>query len=223
MKKSLNEQIDNSTWKKFRKKAEDLQKTLETLREISDEEKENIFKERAVKLSLAKIKIEDDKDLINIISFYIGGEFYGIDVEFLQEIYEVNNITRIPHTPTVLAGLINHRGSVLTIIDLKVLFNLKDDKVSKKNELENAREQSKENSHNKILILDYLESKVGINIDRFESLLELPRNKINPVPLFFQEKNKIVKSETQVNGHPLLIIDVEALLKDKRLFVDEEV
>jgi len=223
MTKSLNKQIDDSTWKKFRKRAEDLQKNLETLREISDEEKENIFKERAVKLSLTKSKTEDDKDLINIISFYIGGEFYGIDVEFLQEIYEVNNITRIPCTPAVLAGLINHRGSVLTIIDLKILLNLEDSTASKKKEFDNKRRKPEENSSNKILILDCLESKVGIIIDRFESLLEFPRKKIKPVPLFFLEKNKIVKSEVHVNDHPLLIIDVEELLKDKRLFVNEDV
>ncbi len=217
--------IDNTAdidiWKKIRKRAEELRKISESISEISDDEKDRIFKERSKKLSRVGKKLKEDKNFIKFISFYVAGEYYGIEVKYLKEVYEVNIISRIPCVPPVLSGLINYRGSVLTIINLENLFNLKKNKVSDLKD-EDGRELKESSSYN-ILVFDNLATQAGIIIDRYDDLLDLPVSSIQPVSTFFQEKNKIVKSEVRLNNVPLLIIDPEELLNDKRLFINEDI
>src|SRR3989337_653313 len=76
--------LDDTIWIKFRKRAEELQKKSNSIREVSKDEKERIFKERAEKLSLAKADYRDDKTLLKFISFYVAGELFGIEVKYLK-------------------------------------------------------------------------------------------------------------------------------------------
>lgn len=209
--------LDDTIWIKFRKRAEELQKKSNSIREVSKDEKERIFKERAEKLSLAKADYRDDKTLFKFISFYVAGELFGIEVKYLKEVYEYNTITRIPCTSPVLSGLINYRGTILSIINLNVLFKLQKDMGS--------NEDSKfiKGLPHKILILEHLNNRAGVVIDRFDSLIELSSEGVKPVSSFFQDKNKIIKYEASVNNTPLLIIDTEGLLNDERLIINEEV
>lgn len=223
MGREMTEQINDETWARFRKRAEELRQSSKSIRVISDDEREKIFKERAKKLSLVKEKSENEKDLIKIISFYVAGGLYGIEVKYLLEVYEITSITRIPCTPPVLSGLINYRGIVLTIINLKLLFNLQDKKKSEQTGLQNNRNKGKEKPSQKIIILDCMDIKAGIAIDRFDSLLEIPLHSIRPVSSFFKDKNKNIKSEVRVHDKPLLIIDPEELLEDKRLIAKEDI
>lgn len=223
MGREMIEQINDETWARFKKRAEELRQSSKSIRVISDDEKEKIFKQRAKKLSLVKEKSESEKDLIKIISFYVAGGLYGIEVKYLLEVYEINSITKIPCTPPVLSGLINYRGIVLTIINLKLLFNLKNKKKSEQAGLQDKRNKGKEKPSQKIIILDCLDIKAGIAIDRFDSLLEIPLHNIKPVSSFFKDKNKNIKSEVRVHDKPLLIIDPEELLEDKRLIAKEDI
>lgn len=213
---------ENDSWTYFRKRAEALRQKTKTIREISEDEKQNIFLKRAENLRTEKGKSIDDKDLVKVISFDVAGESFGIEVKYLQEVYEVNRITKIPCTPEVLLGLINYRGTVLTIINLDILFQLSDVSSSEahsKNDKNNLISQPID----KILILAYMGAKAGIIIDKLDNLLELPKDEIRPVSSFFHEKNKIIKAEAKINNVPLLLIDPIALLSDERLVVNEDV
>lgn len=207
-------------WEGIRKRAEDIQKSLKSLGEISDSEKDRIFRERAEKLSQIDKTSEIDEKLINIISFNISGELYGIDVNYLQDAYEIDNITKIPCTSSFLSGLINYKGSILTIINLKALLNLSDVKDSKQKE-DKTYKKHKTPVMNKILILNYAGIKAGIVVDYFGSMLKLFKDHIKPVSPIFLDKNKIIKSEAVINNTSLQIIDPEALLNDERLIVNE--
>jgi len=213
----------NDRWEYFRNKAEEQKMTSRKLQNVSDEEKERIFLERAQNLSRAKGKTTEDQDLVKIISFHVAGEFFGIEVKYLQEVYEVTQITQIPCTQEVLVGLINYRGTVLTIIDLRLLFNLNGEERDTQIAFGHAEDQPIIGLAEKILIVEYLDAKAGIIIDKLDNLLEIPKAAIQPVSSFFQAKNSIVKSEVQFNELPLLLIDPKALLNDERLVVNEDV
>jgi len=208
---------ETDIWERIKKRAKEIQKKSELLGKISDSEKEKIFKERADKLSRIEKKSDDGKDLIKIISFNIGNELYGIDIKYLNEVHEVDKITHIPCTPQVISGLINLRGSILTVLNLSSLLNPSAEKIQKE------LSEKKNNELQKILILGNDGIRAGIRVDSFGTLYELSKESIQPVSSIFLERNKIIKHEFPINNASLWIIDVEELLNDERLIVNEDV
>ncbi len=220
---NTNDGFDLDVWEKFKKRAEALRNKSQMIHKITEDEKDRIFNERARNLSFEKGKTREDEALLNIISFKLDCGLFGIEVQYLLEVYEVNQITKIPCTPSVFSGLINYRGAVLTIIDLNLLFGFESELTEHKNEVSRGLDFLTSNIKSKILIVEYKGSQAGIVINQLDNLLELPKESIQPVSTFFYEKNKIVKSEIQINNTPLLMIDPGELLKDKRLFINENV
>lgn len=210
-------------WERFRKRAKDLQARSESIRRVSPEGKKRIFKVRAQVLRQEKGKAVADCELVHLISFYVAGEFFGIEVKHLQEVYETTQITKIPCTPDVLLGLMNYRGAVLTIIDLSLLLDLR----RSFSEGERLKTQSKMErqcvASGKVLIVEHAGRKAGLLIQKLDHLLELSRDLVRPVSSFFQNKTQIVKWEAKIGDRPLLIIDPEEMMNDTRLSVNEDV
>ncbi len=189
------------------------QQTSTNIRQISEHEKKRLFDERAFNLRQKKGRIAEEKEQLKVISFYVNGEFFGIDVQYLQEVYEAGKVTKIPCTSPVLAGLINYRGRVLTIVHLPILLDLQD-----------VPEQSgSDTSIQKVLVVECDGLSLGLGIDKLDHLLKLPLKEIQPVSSFFRDKNKFIQSGFQMDAQPLLIIQAEALLNDTRLTVIEDV
>jgi len=66
----------------------------------------------------------DSNEKIQLVIFRLGSEEYAFDILTVQEIKRVTDITRVPHTPEYIIGVINLRGSVLPVLDLKIRMNL---------------------------------------------------------------------------------------------------
>ncbi|MBP1763186.1 MAG: CheW protein [Firmicutes bacterium] len=66
----------------------------------------------------------DAKEEVQLVIFRLGNEEYAFDILMVQEIKRMTDITRVPHTPDYIKGVINLRGSVLPVLDLKIRMNL---------------------------------------------------------------------------------------------------
>lgn len=66
----------------------------------------------------------DSNEEIQLVIFRLGSEEYAFDILTVQEIKRITDITRVPHTPEYIKGVINLRGSVLPVLDLKTRMNL---------------------------------------------------------------------------------------------------
>jgi len=205
--------MNNEGWDTFRRRALELQNASKTTCRASGEEKKRLFYERSLNLRRKKGQTTEETEQLKVISFYVNGEFFGIDVKYLQEVYETEQITKIPCTPHVLAGLINYRGKVLTIVHLPILLDLQDD----------PKALAPDSSFKKILVVELDGVSLGLSIDKLDQLLKLSKKEIQPVSSFFRDKNKFIQSGFQMDKQPLLIIDPEALLNDERLTVVEDV
>jgi len=211
-------------WARFRKRAKDLQDSSLSIQSVSSAEKKRIFQARAQALSQEKGRTLGDEHGLHLISFYVAGEFFGIEVKYLQEIYESTQITKIPCTPDVLVGLMNYRGAVLTIIDLSLLLDLRREGPKHKKVLSDQSDlPSPVSVSEKVLIVEYAGAKAGLIIQALDTLLELPKDTLQAVSPFFQDRNPIVKWEAKHGNMPLLIIDPEEMLNDERLLVNEDV
>ncbi|GEM_PF-3406254 len=223
MHKQNSESAEDVIWENFRKRAEELQARSRSMRRVSADEKTRIFQDRAHALRQEKDKPVGDQDVLYLISFYVGGEFFGIEVKYLQEVYETAQVTEIPCTPDVLTGVMNYRGAVLTMIDLSILLDLRRDTYRKEAAGPSKDVKGQNMSPEKVLIVAHAGIKAGLRIEKLDDLLTLPRNVVQAVSSFFRDKNQIVKREAKRGNRPLLIIDPEALLNDERLIVNEDV
>jgi len=216
-------QAQEVIWENFRKRAEDLQTRSQSIRNVSDAEKARIFKTRAQSLSQEKGQTVGDQDLLHLIAFYVADEFFGIEVKYLQEVYETSEVTKIPCTPDVLVGLMNYRGTVLTLIDLSILLDLR--RHAQGNEISASSDEGYQQvlGAEKVLVVEHAGVKAGLLIQKLDNLLELPKDSIHPVSSFFQDKNQIVRWEAKLQNRPLLVIDPEEMLNDEQLIVNEDV
>jgi purine-binding chemotaxis protein CheW len=149
----------------------------------------------------------DDKakyEYTEIIEFQLGSENYAIETEFVRELCLLNNFTPLPGLPDFVLGIINLRGQILSIIDLKILLNLP---ASGLGEL------------NKIIIIQNDKMEFGILADKvigtysLNSLLLRQSSKEN-IP---GTTNAYLKT---VTSDHLIILDAKALLEDEKIVVN---
>lgn len=103
----------------------------------------------------------------NIVCFNVGEEIFGIPIEEVIEIVRVHEITSIPQTPAFISGMINLRGQVITVIDLRNRFML-----GSKSHDELTR----------IIIVEIENLKTGILVDSVESVLSIQEKDFEPPP-----------------------------------------
>ncbi|MFQ5561245.1 MAG: chemotaxis protein CheW [Nitrospinota bacterium] len=213
---------DNTIWETIRKRAEELKARSLKKKKPSREEKEQILKARAKKLSRKWTSKPDDKEIFTCITFQIRGEKYAISAYNITEIFEAEKISFIPCIPSCFAGMTNHRGKALTVIDLAELFNLptKGETSSEKRLREPLRKGVPSKHGDKVIVLEDGRLSAGIIADKIDGLVELPLTQIKKVSSVLPEKNSCIKSEVLVAEKQTHIIDVPQLLRNKNLIVD---
>lgn len=87
-------------------------------------ELQEILKKRAMTLALEPEKLVNANELMQIITFSLSSEIYGIESAFVREVYPLKDFTPLPGVPPFVLGIINIRGQILSIINLKKFFGL---------------------------------------------------------------------------------------------------
>jgi len=106
---------------------------------------------------------------IQLVIFRLGREEYGISILQVQEIKRMTDITRVPHTPDYIKGVMNLRGSVLPVIDLRKRLNLPVGEIT-----DNTR----------IIIVRIEDVTVGLIVDAVSEVTAIPQNSIEPAQTF---------------------------------------
>ena len=142
-------------------------------------------------------------EIIQLVSFELEGEEYGIDVLTVREIIRMPAITKMPNTPDYVDGIINLRGTVVPIISLRRRFGLPD------------RDQDRQS---RILVMEVGDSLTGFVVDAVAEVIRISSAEIQPSPAIVQG-NAAQDCITGVinHGERLLI-----MLDLNRLFSDEE-
>ena len=133
------------------------------------------------------------KDTIQLVVFRLGEEYFGVDIAQVQEINRLTEVTKIPQAPDFIEGVINLRGKIIPIIDLRRRFNFP-----------GASEHSKDT---RIVVVETGGLTAGLVVDAVTEVLRLEREQIMPTP-------EVVSSAVE-NRY----IEGVALLADKRLLI----
>ena len=112
---------------------------------------------------------QTDKDrLIQLVGFVMGEELFGVDILMVQEIIREAFITPIPNSPDFIEGVINLRGSIIPVIDLRKRLGLLTD--------------AKQNEDTWILILNIEDRVTGFIVDSVSEVLKIQKRTIKPPP-----------------------------------------
>jgi purine-binding chemotaxis protein CheW len=91
---------------------------------LSADEKRAILRARAQTLAIEKTDESVSEEFLEIIGFRLSTETYGIETAFVREVYPLKDFTMLPGIPAFVLGIINVRGQIISVIDLKKFFNL---------------------------------------------------------------------------------------------------
>lgn len=171
-----------------------------------------ILDERALILAKEQQEISD-KDLhIDYIKFRLGGfELYGIAYEFIREVIDHVHITPIPRTHMSVTGVINKRGGLITILDLKHIFSIQH---------EDSNKQMSQEEQGSIIIVEVNDITVGILTDEIVGSDAYDVSDItNHMPYDGVINSKFVSglhnNTTSILNMPLLIAEVCRLIQNK--------
>jgi purine-binding chemotaxis protein CheW len=142
-------------------------------------------------------------DELQLVSFTIGSEEFGVDILKVQEINRTVEITRVPQAPHYVEGVINLRGKVIPIIDLRKRFGL---------------ELKEHDKNTRIVVVDIDGSVMGMIVDSVSEVLRLPANTIEPPPELVTGINaEYIKGVAKLEDRLLIFLDLSRVVESVRM------
>ena len=135
---------------------------------------------------------------LHIVGFRVGRETYGVPITSLHEIVRVPEITAVPDAPEYLEGVINLRGKIVSVMDLRKRFGEKQALLKKQN---------------RILVVEHGGRLAGLIVDSASEVLKIPSDAVEPPPAVFQDGGlNCVTGLGKVGGRLVVLLDMSKLL-----------
>ncbi|MHC0038896.1 chemotaxis protein CheW [Pseudoneobacillus sp. C159] len=145
---------------------------------------------------------EEDTQKGKFLTFFVENECYGIEIKHVTEIIGIQKITEIPEMPDFLRGIINLRGKIIPVMDVRLRFK---------------KMVQEYNDRTCIIVIDIHECSIGLIVDRVSEVLSISDSQIVAPPEINHNGNKYVMGIGKVGNDVKLLLDCEKLLKDGEL------
>lgn len=144
---------------------------------------------------------------LHIVGFQVGRETYGVPITSLHEIVRVPEITAVPDAPDYLEGVINLRGKIVSVMDLRKRFGDKQAKLKKQN---------------RILVVEHSGKLAGLIVDSASEVLKIAGEDIEAPPAVFQEGGlNCVTGLGKVKDRLIVLLDMTKLLAPANLIQEK--
>jgi purine-binding chemotaxis protein CheW len=141
------------------------------------------------------------EELLQLVSFILGKEEFGVDILRVQEINRLVEITKVPKAPSYVEGVINLRGKVIPIIDLRKRFGL------------DLKEQDKDT---RIVVVDIDGSIMGMIVDAVSEVLRLPTSTIEPAPeIATSIDSEYIRGVAKLEDRLLIFLDLSKVFSQQ--------
>ena len=171
----------------------------------ADPESGGILESRARSLAKEPEKKEASEEHLEVVKFLLGREKYALETSFVREVYPLRDLTYLPCVPAFVRGIINVRGQILCVIDLRRMFGLSDSEVG---------------PTSKVIVVRDGRMELGIVADMIVGVHAIPERQIQAtLPTLTDICAEYLRG---VTSDQVAILDVEAILADKRIIVHEE-
>jgi len=173
---------------------------------LTPEDETKLLRARAQALAREPQKDETPREALGIVEFLLASETYGVEALYVREVYPLNSLTPLPCTPSFVLGIINIRGQLLPVIDLKQFFDLP------------ARGLTE---LDKVIVVHNGTMALGVLADAILGVRSLPLNSLQPtLPTLTGRRAAYLKG---VTPERLALLDAGKLLADRTLIIQEEV
>ncbi|MCB1790384.1 MAG: chemotaxis protein CheW [Gammaproteobacteria bacterium] len=139
--------------------------------------------------------------VIQLVTFRLKDETYGINVMQVQEVLRVSEIAPVPGAPSYVLGIINLRGNVVTVIDTRSRFGLPG---------------TERDDASRIVIIESDQQVVGILVDSVAEVVELRQSEIDQAPsVGSEESSRYIQGVASRDEDLLIVVDLNKLLSDE--------
>jgi len=139
--------------------------------------------------------------LLQLVTFTIAEEEFGMDILKVQEIIRTLEITRVPRAPAFVEGVINLRGKVIPIIDLRRRFGM---------------ESKPHDKDTRIIVIEINGMIVGFVVDSVSEVLRIPASTVEPPPSIVSGiDSEYISGVGKLNNRLLIMIDLDKLLSEE--------
>lgn len=193
-------------WNEIHRRVEAVQETIEKGAVPTATEKKSILRARAKLLAIEPTQETAAKESLEVVEFLLAYEHYGIELSFVREIFPLKELTPVPCTPPFVLGIVNVRGQILSVIDLKKFFDLPEKGLT---------------DLNKVIILHSTGMEFGILADAIMGVRTLVADELQPsLPTLTDVRVEYLKG---ISKEQLVVLDAAKLLSDKKIIVHEEI
>lgn len=192
-------------WAQLHRRLEASNAALKQRLTPSPEEKRKILHARARSLATSgKAEGTSAHLLLEVVEFVLGTEHYGIESCHIREIQPLSEFTPLPCAPPFVLGLVNVRGQILSIINIKKLFDLPEKGLT---------------DLNKVIIVHTRHMELSVLADAILGVRSIPLDELHPaLPTQTGIRADYLKGITK---DPMVVLDVEKILSDEKILVDE--
>ena len=137
------------------------------------------------------------------LTFVLGSEEYGVEILRVREIIGLMDITTVPQTPDYMKGVINLRGKVIPVIDLRLKFSMQEE------------EHTEETC---VIVAEVNNTSIGIIVDSVSEVLDIKSDEIEETPSFWQGINTdFIMGMGKTREKIIILLDIERVLSSEEL------
>ncbi|WP_315068923.1 chemotaxis protein CheW [uncultured Clostridium sp.] len=149
------------------------------------------------------LEFEEDTQKSRYLTFSIGKETYGVEIKYVIEIIGIQTITEIPELPEYIKGIINLRGKIIPVMDVRIRFK---------------KEPIEYNDRTCVIIVDINDTSIGLIVDKVAEVIIIPdQDIVEPPQMNKGNKNRYIKNMGKVGDDVKLLLDCEKLLTEDEL------
>jgi purine-binding chemotaxis protein CheW len=137
------------------------------------------------------------EDLLQLVSFVVGSEEFAVPILSVHEINRMMDITRVPQSPPFVEGVINLRGKIIPVVDLRKRFGM------------TASDRA---SEHRIVVVEVSKRVIGFTVDRVNEVLRIPASIVEPPPpMIANIDSEYVQSVGKLEDRLLILLDLDRL------------
>ncbi len=148
-------------------------------------------------------ELDEDTQKDKYLSFQLASEDYGIEIRHIIEIIVMQDITKVPDMPDFIIGVINLRGNVISVMDIRLRFNLE------------ARDYDDRTC---IIVVKINEISIGLLVDTVNEVMDIPESQIDPPPRTHSGiGSSFIQGMGKIGQNVKILLDIEKILYEEEL------
>mgnify|MGYP006289807595 CR=1 FL=1 len=148
-------------------------------------------------------KTDSKTDLLQLVTFFLGDEEYAADILNIQGINRMVEVTKVPNTPEFVEGIINLRGKVIPLIDLRKKLGM---------------EEVERDKNSRFIVVELGDNVTGFIVDSVNEVLRINREITEPPPQSLSSINsEYITSVAKVDERLIILLDLQRVLSNKEI------